>query len=51
MKYDRITDHEDWKDGHDSFRLWAKEEFKSINRQLKEIRDGDNNTTRKKTKL
>ena len=48
---DKIGDHYDWRDGHDAFRLWAKEEFKHINEQLKELKNGRNNTTREKTKL
>tara|TARA_R100001594_G_scaffold142015_1_gene188554 strand:+ start:1099 stop:1257 length:159 start_codon:yes stop_codon:yes gene_type:complete len=49
--FDRIAADQDWRDGHDMFRLRVTEELKEIRRQLKELKDGSNNTTRQETKL
>ena len=40
MRYEKITDHEDWKDGHDSFRSWAVSKIESI----EYIHNNSNNT-------
>ena len=45
MKYEKITYHEDWKDGHDAFRIWAKNKIESIELEVKRLKDEDNNSS------
>ena len=39
MKYEKITEHEDWKDGHDAFRIWTVNKIKSLEWEVKEVKD------------
>ena len=34
---DRMGQHEDWKDGQDEFRQWAKEQIEDIQLKIKAI--------------
>ena len=34
---DRISQHEDWKDGQDAFRQWTKEQLEDIHLRLKAV--------------
>ena len=51
MRHERITDHEDWKDGHDSFRSWAVNKIESIEWEIKRLKNENNNSLREEDKL
>ena len=39
MNNDRITDHEDWKDGMNTFRLRTHQDLEEINKKLQKIQE------------
>ena len=38
MTHERITQHEDWKDGMDAFRLQVMETLAIVNKEIKNIK-------------
>ena len=42
MKYEKIAEHEDWKDGHDAFRTWTVNKIQALEWEIKELKNGTN---------